>query len=237
MASNSAALPKRPGRKFYTWVAVGLILIVFSGFAKTYYLKGLFGSPTLPTLVHLHGFIMTSWFLLFLVQVRLVDIRRVQLHRKLGVFGFMLAALIVVVGLATAIAAARRGATPGPPPLSFLAVPVFDMVVFATIVTLGLIFRRKTENHRRLMVLASTGILAAAIARIPVDAITNGGPLAFFGLTDLCVLVVLGYDTVKHKRLHPVYGWGLLFIVLSQVFRLAISGTSTWLAIAKWMVG
>jgi len=238
MATASATIPRRPSRKFYTWVALGVILIVFAGFAKTYYLKGFFGTPSLPPLVHLHGFIMTSWFLLFLVQVRLVDARKVQLHRKLGVFGFTLAALIVVVGLAVAIAAARRGGgPPGVSPLQFLTVPVFDMLVFATLVTMGLVFRRKVEKHRRLMVLCSVGILAAAIARIPIAVLATAGPLAYFGLTDLCVLVVLIYDTVKHRRLHPVYAWGLVFIVASQVIRLAISGTAGWLAVAKWMTG
>src|SRR4030095_1074373 len=128
MVTTSATIPKRPSRKFYTWVALGVILIVFAGFAKTYYLKEFFGTPSLPPLVHLHGFIMTTWFLLFLVQVRLVDIHKVQLHRKLGVFGFTLAALIVVIGLAVAIGAARRGAAPpGISPLQFMVVPVFDM--------------------------------------------------------------------------------------------------------------
>lgn len=238
MATTSATIPKRSSRKFYTWVALGVILIVFAGFAKTYYLKEFFGTPSLPPLVHLHGFIMTSWFLLFLVQVRLVDIRKVQVHRKLGVFGFTLAALIIVVGLAVAIGAARRGsAPPGMNPLQFMVVPVFDMLVFGTLVTLGLVFRRKLEKHRRFMVLCSVGILAAAIARIPVGFIANGGPLAFFGLTDLCVLLVLIYDTVKHRRLHPVYAWGLVFIIASQVIRLSIAGTAAWMAVAKWMTG
>jgi hypothetical protein len=161
-------------------VAVGLILIVFSGFAKTYYLKGLFGSPTLPTLVHLHGFIMTSWFLLFLVQVRLVDMRRVQLHRKLGVFGFMLAALIVVVGLATAIAAARRGATPGPPPLSF-RVPVLTWLPLQPSPWASFFDERLRTTDGWVL---KVGILAAAIARIPIGNCERRA-LAFFGLTDL----------------------------------------------------
>ena len=236
MATSSAAVPKRPGRKFYTWVAIGVLLIVFAGFAKTYYLKQFFGTPELPPLVHLHGFIMTAWFLLFLVQVRLVDMRKVQVHRRLGVVGFMLAALIVVVGMAVAIAAARRGAAPpGVSPLPFMVVPVFDMIVFSTFVGLGITFRRKVEKHRRFMVLATVGILAAAMARIPIDVIANGGPLAYFGLTDLCVLTVLIYDTVKHRRVHPVYAGGLAFIIASQVFRLAISGTDAWMAVARWM--
>ena len=103
-------------RRLYTWAAVGVCLVVFAGFAKSYYLKGLFGTPELPALRHIHGLVMTLWFGLLLVQARLVATRHVSLHRRLGVFGAVLAGLVLVVGTVTAIDAARRGSSPGPPP-------------------------------------------------------------------------------------------------------------------------
>ena len=48
----------------------------------------------------------------------------------MGVFGALLAALVVVMGVTTAITAARLGHTPGPPPLVFLTIPLGDMLVF-----------------------------------------------------------------------------------------------------------
>ena len=60
------------GRWFYTWVALGTALIVFAGFARSYYLKGVFGTPALPLLLHIHGLVMTAWFVLCFVQARLV---------------------------------------------------------------------------------------------------------------------------------------------------------------------
>jgi hypothetical protein len=59
-------------RRLYTWAALVAVLIVFAGFARSYYLKGAFGSPDLAPLVHLHGLVMTAWIALFFVQVRLV---------------------------------------------------------------------------------------------------------------------------------------------------------------------
>ncbi|HEV2617498.1 MAG TPA: hypothetical protein VGU63_12910 [Candidatus Acidoferrales bacterium] len=78
-------------RRFYTWVAVAAALVVFAGFARTYYLKEFFGTRSLALLLHVHGLVMTLWFLLFLVQVRLVAAHRTDLHRRLGVFGALLA--------------------------------------------------------------------------------------------------------------------------------------------------
>jgi hypothetical protein len=86
------------------------------------------------------------------------------------------------------------------------------------------------------MLLSCVGMLGAAIARIPVDAIHNGGLPMFFGLTDLFVLSCVGYDTVKHRRLHPAFGWGMLLIVASQPLRLVLSGTSAWHQFASWLV-
>jgi hypothetical protein len=62
----------------------------------------------LPALVHAHGLVMTLWIVLFLTQVSLVAARRVDLHRRLGMAGALLAAIVVIVGIATARQARRR---------------------------------------------------------------------------------------------------------------------------------
>lgn len=98
---------------FYTWVAVAAALIVFAGFARTYYLKGLFGTRSLPLLLHIHGSVMTLWFVLFLLQVRLVAAHRTDLHRRLGILGAFWALLVVVVGTTTIIARDRLHFRPG----------------------------------------------------------------------------------------------------------------------------
>ena len=225
-------------RRLYIWVAVFFPIIVLIGFARTYYLKGLFGTPALPgLLVHLHGLVMTSWVVLFVVQVSLVASRRTRMHERLGVGGAILAALVVLVSVITAIAAASRGsAPPGVGPLQFLVVPLGDMLVFAVLVGTALYFRRRLETHKRLMLLAAVNLLGPAFARIPLSFIETGGPLAFYGLTDLCVLACVAFDTYKNRRLHPVFLWGTLLVVASQPLRIMLAGTDTWMRFATWLV-
>jgi len=230
--------PRRAAdRGIYTWAALAAVIVVFAGFARTYYLKSLFGAAELSTLVHLHGLVMTLWFTLFLVQVRLVAAHRVDLHRRLGYFGGVLAVAVLAIGTMTAITAARNGHTPagGPPPLVFLTIPLGDMVVFAGLVSFGLGYRNRAAIHKRLLLLSCLGIITAAIARIPIDALHNAGLPAFFGVTDLIILGCVIVDTVKNRRLHPALGWGFLFIIASQVARFAIAGTPQWLQFAKWL--
>jgi hypothetical protein len=224
-------------RRLYTWVAVFMPVIVLAGFARTYYLKGLFGSPPLPgLLVHLHGIVMTSWVVLFVMQVWLVATRRTRLHRRLGVLGAILASLVLFVGVVTAISAAARGSSSDPPPLQFLVIPLGDLLVFGLLVGTALYFRRRPGFHKRLMLLAALNLLPPAIARIPLEFIETGGPLVFFGLTDLCVLACVVFDFVKNRRLHPVFVWGTPLVVASQPLRLMLAGTEAWMRFATWLV-
>ena len=236
-----AATPRMPGRvndrRLYILAAIITPLIVLAGFARTYYLKPFFSTPDLPDrIVHLHGIVMTTWVLLFIVQISLVATRRTRVHMRLGIAGAVLAVLVVVVGVLTALTAAARGATPGPPPLAFLVVPLGDMFIFAVLIGLALYFRRQLQIHKRLMLLAAINLLTPAIARIPLSFIYNGGPLAFFGLTDLVLLGFVAYDTFKHRRLHPVFLWGSIFIIAMQPLRLLLAGTSLWMSFAAAMV-
>src|SRR5579864_8701773 len=95
-------------RRFYTWFVVCAFLILFAGFARSYYLRLVFETTGLPLLLHLHGFLFTSWFVLFFVQARLVARHRVDLHRKLGVVGAFLAPLCACVAIRVSFNAGRR---------------------------------------------------------------------------------------------------------------------------------
>jgi hypothetical protein len=236
MAANPP-LRRNQDRLLYLLAAILVPLIVLAGFARTYYLKGLFGTPALPSLlVQLHGVVMTAWVLLFITQIWLVASRRTKAHQRLGVLGALLAGLVIIVGVATSIAAAKRGSTPGPSAIQFLVVPLGDMLVFAILIGLALYYRRRLAAHKRLMLLAAVSLLTPAIARIPLHFIATGGPLVFFGLNDICILACVAVDTVKHRRLHPVFLWGTIFVIATHPLRLLLAGTDVWLRFASWLV-
>jgi len=221
--------------RFFLGMALAIATIVFVGFAPTFYLRGWYHTEALPSVFHVHGLVFTAWVVLYVAQTALVSMRRTDIHRRLGLLGGALALLMLVVGYTAAIAAARRGfATPGlPPPLVFLAIPIFDLVVFAGLVGAALFLRRRPAAHKRLMFLSTVAVLTAAIARLPY--VLPLGPLAFFGLTDLLVVAAVAFDRWARGRIHPALFWGGLFLIASQALRLVISGTDTWLRIATWL--
>ena len=231
-------------RPLYVLAAVIVPLVVLAGFARTYYLKGFFATPALPSLiVHVHGIVMTAWVVLFIVQVTLVARRKTKLHQRLGILGAVLAALVFIVGILTALyAAARFTSAPNlvpsgaPPALPFLVIPLGDMVAFAILIGTALYYRKRLDIHKRLMLVAAVNIMTPAIARVPLSFIANGGPLAFFGLTDLILVVFVAFDTIRHRRLHPAFLWGALFVILFQPLRILLAGTNAWITFAAALV-
>jgi drug/metabolite transporter superfamily protein YnfA len=97
----------------------------------------------------------------------------------------------------------------------------------------GLYNRRRSETHKRLMLLATIALLTPAIARMRF--IGEGGPPVAITGTCLFVVACLIYDRAAHGRVHSAFLWGGLFVMLSLPFRFAIGRTSGWLSLAEWL--
>lgn len=226
-------------RWFFGGMAVALAVTVLAGFAPTYYLKGWLGpAPTLSPLLHWHGIAFTAWMLLLITQTSLIAAGQRTLHRTLGFAGVGLVVLMMVLGASVAITLARQGvlgAATGIPPLIFLAVPLATIVVFPVLFGAAVHYRRRTDWHKRLMLLATVELVTAAVARLPF--VSAWGPPGFFGVADLFVVAIVIYDLVTLRRVHPATVWGGLFLIASQPLRLVVAGTSAWQGFAGWLVG
>src|ERR1700684_1683911 len=104
---------RRSDNLFFSGMAVIVLASVLVGFAHTYYLAGVFKAPLPNLLVHIHGAVFSCWILLLIVQTSLVAAGRVDLHRRLGLLGFALACLMVIVGLLAATDSQGRHFAPG----------------------------------------------------------------------------------------------------------------------------
>ena len=239
MTALASKRPARSERPLFVAAAITVAVLVFIGFSRTFYLRGVFGGPPLSGLLVLHGIVMTMWIVVFIAQIALVAAGRTDLHRGLGVAGALVAMSIVFVGFSAGIDAGRRGFSPSPQvtPVAFMAVPLIDVLVFATLIVAALVNRRRPATHKRLMLLATLGILTPAIARLPIDAMKQAGLPAFFGVTVFCVVVVVLFDTVRNRRLHPAFAWGAAFLIASIPFRILLSQTDAWASLARWMIG
>jgi hypothetical protein len=225
---------------FYLGMSVAMVLAVYVGFARSFFLRPLFPawrSPSEPVF-YVHGAVFSAWCVLLVVQTTLVTTGRTARHRRLGAWGALLAGSMVMLGVHAALVAARRPSGflgIAVPPLQFLVIPLFDMLLFGSYVALAIAKRRDRQAHKRWMLLATVNLLTAAVARWP-GVISVGSPLLFFLLSDLFLLPLALWDLKSRGRLHPATAWGGALLVASQPLRFALSATPAWLAFAGWLV-
>ncbi len=116
-------------------MALLMLATVFIGFARTYYLAGVFHAPLPSLIIHLHGAAFTCWILLLVTQASLASAGRVDIHRRLGIAGMLLACLMVIVGVLAATDLLVRGTgPPGRDPQFFYIIPLTDMLIFGTLI-------------------------------------------------------------------------------------------------------
>ncbi len=236
--SNPAKLvPSMPGRRFdhffFSGMALVLLATVFVGFAPTYYLAGGFHAPLPSWIIHLHGAAFSCWILLLITQTSLVSAGRVDIHRRLGIAGFLLACLMVILGVMAATdTLVRSGGPPGRDPRSFYIVPVTDMLVFATLIFFAFRARYNAAAHKRLILIATIGLSIAAIARWPMIH-RSPGRAALFSYVFL--LLMVAYDLWSTRKVHRATIWAGALLIFVQQIRPFTGHTAAWHAFASWV--
>jgi hypothetical protein len=221
---------------FYVGAALGIALVVAAGFGPRLDARLLHPSSPRPGILYVHAAMFAAWVVLFLIQAALVRCRRVRWHRRLGLGGLVLGASMPVMGVATALAMTRlhraEGATDGE---AFLIVSFFDMLAFALTFGLAAYWRRRPEFHRRLMLMASCGLTAAAFARFPAWLLPDH---AFYLGVDGLILAAAARDWIVQRRVHAVYVYGLPALALGQATAMWIylSRAPAWIAIARTLL-
>src|SRR5262245_50880786 len=222
---NSGRVVTHVRRGFYFYMAVVLLLVMFVGFAPTVYLRGAFFEVApIPLYLHVHGAVLSGWFVLFVVQTWLAKNNRIKLHRSVGVVGAVYAALALIAALAATLGFVSRtladgytfdqdisvfnegasGITVG----RFISGVVWSnlgaAISFAILVSLAILCRGRPEAHKRFMLVASIGMMGPALARISRWPILGGeqGPFTMIAMLALMGAVVSN-DVLTTKRIHP----------------------------------
>jgi hypothetical protein len=224
-------------RSFYLWVSAFIAVITFAGFARTYYLRGVFHGQALTLFLHIHGAVMTGWIVLFLFQSLLIATHRVSLHRRLGFFGAFLAASVVILGMmATIHAAARevRGNTEFVPlQLSVLALETTQLFLFAWFVGTAIWLRRRADIHKRYLLLATLCMLPNPEVRMLPFIHSN---LVFLLLWSTAVFSCVAIDAFRSGHVHFAFLRGALVANVLLYFSYFGATTTAWRHFASKLV-
>jgi hypothetical protein len=216
----------------------GLIaLIVFIGFARTYYLAGAFGAkPLAAPIVHVHAAIFTCWIAMLVAQTSLVGMGRTNLHRRLGLLGLGLAPLVVILGVVVAVEMLNRFA-PVPSvdsPLIF-AVALSEIAGFAVPVYFGFRLRRQSSVHKRLIMIGTVAMTTAGFGRWPVSFLLHR-PLPAMLAAFTLLLLMIGFDVKSTGRVQRVTVLGAAWVVFIELSGFAIGHTAAWHGLAAQLV-
>jgi hypothetical protein len=221
----------RSTRTFYPSIALTIAIVVGVGFGPTIGVRLIHPPSPRPFVLHLHVFRFVTWVLLFVVQSLLIQARRIDWHRRLGVFGLIVGVSMPIVGITTALAMTRLAGS-GVEGQAALAVSLFDMFAFASTFGLAMRLRRRPDYHRRLMLMASCGRTVAAFARFPSWLMPNN---AWYLGVDILFAAALICDLAYEGRVHPVYSYGLPALMIGQGITMWVylSRARVWLVIAR----
>lgn len=253
MATIAQARPRPLVSKFYVTMAAICVAIAFSGFFGTYWLQLARGTFNGSPMMHLHGLLFSLWTLFFLSQAMLVANRRLKTHRAWGLFGISLATAMLFTGLAVAIQGLqfKLEAGHGDPARAFAIVPITSVLMFAGFVIAALLNLRRPEWHKRFMLVATTAILQAAVARFFFLAATGGGPgvrpglapprpiesATFAGvLVEMLIVAAMVHDWRSHGRVHPAYLWGFGVTVAVHLLRPVVGYTEAWYRFTDFLI-
>lgn len=218
IAGETAGVPTRRG-SFYLLITSAMACTVFLGFSFTYFgpvTRGVY--PEVSPLVHVHGWSFFAWYILLPLQAGLIRTRKVSTHRNLGLASAALGTLMILVGLIVSLVQIDKArAADGNPFWQLMGVPIFGVwILFTIFYLLAMHRRRRVEDHKRFIILASAVALSAATFRIVAKVAGFNTSVAIVGML-ACVIFPIAaiiHDRRTRHGIHPAYAWGVPAIVL-----------------------
>jgi hypothetical protein len=107
------------------------------------------------------------------------------------------------------------------------------MLIFSVLAFSAYRLRRDSAAHKRLVMLATIALMDAPTGRPPFASIT-GAPHMDVLFCMIFLLLVVGYDLVSLRRLHPATIWGGLFLIVVEQLRMPIGMSGAWHSFAAW---
>lgn len=166
VASNSVQRPSE--RHFYLWMAGVFVLVAFGGFTPTYWGRVASGTFNGPPILHIHGALLFSWTLFYLIQAAWIASGHTPTHRAWGLAGIALFSVMMCSILVAQIAVMRLYDVQGYGDAGrrFAAVALCGLPVLIGFFSLAIANVRRPETHKRLMYLIMVGFMHPAIARV-----------------------------------------------------------------------
>jgi hypothetical protein len=228
--------------RFYRSMGIVAAAVAIIGFVPGLVRSNRLG-PITP-LVAWHGALGAAWLVLYVVQTTLIGRGSRDQHRRLGFAGVSLAIAFVITGYAAAIAQTRRGFDLSgdlhiaDEPLAALVFPLGDLLSFSVLVALAILWRRRPDRHKRVILLATASLMGAPLAHIvgQVPALRAFPPVILLPLAAFYFAAAV-HDRWTEGRIHAVSLWGAIALLVWAQGRAVLVGPSqAWHRFAAWLI-
>ena len=209
-----------------------MAVLVVAGFWPTYFQPLFAGTLDLKPIVEIHAVVYLGWIVLLLTQALLAFSRRLNWHRKLGWFTAGYAGLMVVVVLMALVQRFSRLVASGEVREAHqsLVVSGVDLLLFIGFLVPAILYRKKPQIHKRLIIVATVVLMGPAAGRLTF---LTPGPLMLAVMLSPILLGIV-FDIATRRRAHMVYVTGLILFVASMA-RLPLQNSETWLSFSMWV--
>jgi hypothetical protein len=217
----------------YVGITVLVTAIAFVGFWPTYFGPLLAGTVDKLPVIHVHAAVYVGWLAIFIAQAAFAATKRMDLHVRLGNIAIGYGVLVIVMGVTVAISmfAVRVQAGNIEDAQGRLVAPLADMVFFAPLFAAAVRFRTKPEIHKRLMIVATTVLLVAAVGRMTF--LARPWPMLLVWGSPL--LLGAAYDVVRRRAVPWIYLLGIVVIVARAFGARLIGETDVWRDWSAWL--
>ncbi len=217
------------------------LAVVIIGFWKTFILPSFEGTFTAAPVIYVHGALLFAWTLLLVTQSILIRRKNLGLHRKIGWASPVLTLGVAISTMAAGVYVLRRDVAVGGGQMAISSFPATftTPIIFVALVTAAIIYRRRPEIHKRLMLLAMISILWAAFGRFrhyfpPFEQ----SLLVFQGIIPLSmILVAMLWEKFTKGRIHPVYFIAGLPLIVESMAEILLFDTAGWQIFSAWLAG
>jgi hypothetical protein len=212
--------------RYFLYTSATLLALLVIAFSPTFFLKTVFDTDELPIHLHIHGAVITLWFVWLLSQTSLIALNRPGTHRRFGRIAAVSGFAVIPAGISATLGMVDRARATGADIEKNVGIfssivwgNLFSLVAFFGFLAFAIHFRRRPEIHKRLMLFASLVIMGPVFARIsfwPLFSSIGEIPFVVCGILVLMGTLFL-HDLIRMRRVHPATVIGGVCIVLSVI--------------------
>lgn len=221
--------------RFYLYLSIWMCVIAVAGFGPGYVSSLTDGTWIRSIPVHMHAIVYVGWLAIFTYQASLPAAGQLARHRALGRQFVIYAILMVVIGLTVTFSRFGDFVEAGRLDTAREALihPLSDMLIFPVLFSLAVHYRHTPGTHKRMMVVATTMLLVAAVGRMQFLG-SPPHPLVYDLVWLSPIWIAMLRDLVIERRLHPAYLVSLL--ALSVVpYRYLLVNTEPYRSFTAWL--